>query len=282
MANARRVRRALTVLVALALAGVGIYITSLVLNRNDKPIVEGCTAPLGDSQQQLATDQAANASLIAAISVRRGLPPRAATIAIATALQESKLRNLSYGDRAGPDSRGLFQQRPSQGWGTEAQIMDPEYATNAFYDGLVKIRGYQDLSITEAAQEVQRSGFPEAYAQHEDTGRAFASALTGQSEAALTCTLRKPEAAGDPSAVRSQLTAAYGALPAAAGGRTVTVRAQGAEGWSVAQWAVANAKQLAVTQVDYAGHSWIRDGNKGWTDSAAPEGTVTVTVAAAP
>jgi hypothetical protein len=282
MANARRVRRSLTILVALALAGVGIYIASLVLNRADKPIVEGCTAPLADVQQQLSTDQASNASLIAAISVRRGLPPRAATIAIATALQESKLRNLSYGDGAGPDSRGLFQQRPSQGWGTEAQIMDPVYATNAFYDGLVKIDGYEQLSITEAAQKVQRSGFPQAYAQHEDTGRAFASALTGQSEAALTCTLRKPDAAGDPSAVKAQLTAAYGAMQATAGGKALTVPASGAQGWSIAQWAVANAKQLAIVKVDYAGHTWIRDGNKGWADSAAPDSAVTITVAEAP
>lgn len=282
MANARRVRRALTVLVALALAGVGIYIASLVLNRGDKPIVEGCTAPLGDAQQQLATDQTANASLIAAISVRRGLPPRAATIALATALQESKLRNLSYGDSAGPDSRGLFQQRPSQGWGTESQIMDPVYATNAFYDVLIKVEGYEAIPITDAAQKVQRSGFPQAYAQHEDTGRAFASALTGQSQAALTCTLRKPDAAGDPANVKSQLTLAYGALPASTAGKALTVRAEGTRGWSIAQWAVANAKQLAITQVDYAGHTWLRDGNKGWTDSAAPDGAVTVTVAQAP
>ena len=74
---------------------------------------------------ELATDQAANASLITAVAVQRGLPPRAASIALATAMQESKLRNIDHGDQAGPDSRGLFQQRPSQGWGTEEQVMDP-------------------------------------------------------------------------------------------------------------------------------------------------------------
>ena len=94
--------------------------------------------------------------------MRRGLPARAASIALATAYQESKLRNLDHGDR---DSLGLFQQRPSQGWGTAKQIQDPYYATNAFYDALVKIDGYQTMRITEAAQEVQRSGFPEAYAR---------------------------------------------------------------------------------------------------------------------
>ncbi|BCT76892.1 hypothetical protein SCMU_27340 [Sinomonas cyclohexanicum] len=279
MALARRARRALTVLVALALAAVGIYIAALVLNRNDKPIVEGCTAPLGSATQQLATDQTANASLIAAISVRRGLPARAATIALATAMQESKLRNINYGHA---DSLGLFQQRPSQGWGTAAQIMDPVYATNAFYDGLVKVPGYESLPITDAAQAVQRSGYPEAYAQHEDMGRAFASALTGLSQAALTCTLRAPDAAGDPAQVKSQLTIAYGAMDASTAGKALSVPANGATGWSIAQWAVANAKQLAITKIDFAGHTWLRDGNKGWTDSAAPDGTVTITVAQAP
>ncbi|MDQ4491090.1 hypothetical protein RBS60_12880 [Sinomonas sp. ASV486] len=282
MALARRVRRALTVLVALALVAVGLYITSLVLNRSPAPVVEGCTAPLGNATQSLATDQTANAALITAISVRRGLPPRAATIALATAMQESKLRNIGYGDTAGPDSRGLFQQRPSQGWGTEAQIMDPVYATNAFYDVLIKIEGYESLPITEAAQKVQKSGYPQGYAQHEDMGRAFASALTGQSQAALTCTLRAPDAAGDPVTVKSQLILAYGAMQATAAGKTLTLPASDAQGWSIAQWAVANAKQLAITKIDYAGHTWLRDGNKGWTASAAPTDIVTITVAEAP
>ncbi|GAB4099920.1 hypothetical protein [Sinomonas halotolerans] len=282
MALARRARRALTVLVALALAAVGIYIASVVLNRGERPIVEGCTAPLGDAEQSLATDQAANAALIAAVSVRRGLPPRAATIALATAMQESKLRNINYGDTAGPDSRGLFQQRPSQGWGTEQQIMDPVYASNAFYDVLIEVEGYEGLPITDAAQKVQRSGFPLAYAQHEDLGRAFASALTGQSRAALTCTLRAPEAAGDVKALRSELTRAFGAMEASTAGKTVSLTAEGELGWAIAQWAVANAKGLAVTEVDYAGKSWVRDGNRGWTDSAAPDGVVAVTVAGVP
>ena len=95
--------------------------------------------------------------------MRRGLPARAASIALATAYQESKLRNLDHGDR---DSLGLFQQRPSQGWGTAEQLQDPYYAVNAFYDALVKVDGYQAMRITEAAQKVQRSGFPEAYEDH--------------------------------------------------------------------------------------------------------------------
>ena len=114
------------------------------------------------------------------------LPARAVTLAIATGLQESKLVNIDYGDR---DSVGLFQQRPSQGWGEIAQIMDPVYSTGAFYDALVRVDGYEDMEITVAAQAVQRSGFPDAYAQHEGRSRAWANALAGYAEGALTCAL---------------------------------------------------------------------------------------------
>ncbi len=144
-----------------------------------------CTATVGAQTVELDQEQAENAALISALAVRRGLPARAASIALATAYQESDLYNLDYGDR---DSLGLFQQRPSQGWGTAAQIQDPVYAVNAFYDALVRVEGYESLEITVAAQEVQRSGFPDAYADHEDDARALASALTGHSEALFTCT----------------------------------------------------------------------------------------------
>ena len=120
------------------------------------------------------------------VAVLRQLPARAATIAVATAMQESKLVNLDYGDR---DSLGLFQQRPSQGWGTPEQVRDPVYATNAFYDVLVKIDGYRAMQITDVAQQVQRSAFPEAYADHEPDARVLASALSGHSPAAMSCTL---------------------------------------------------------------------------------------------
>ncbi|MFL6100169.1 MAG: hypothetical protein ACJ71T_09475, partial [Actinomycetales bacterium] len=133
---------------------------------------KGCTAVAGGRTVTLDAEQAGNAAIITGIAVKRRLPARAATIAIATALQESKLRNISYGDR---DSAGLFQQRPSQGWGTKAQVTDPVYASNAFYDVLVKIEGYRSLSVTKAAQKVQRSAFPSAYADHEADARVLAS-----------------------------------------------------------------------------------------------------------
>ena len=103
-------------------------------------------------KRQISLEQAHYASIIAGLSVKRGLPPRAASIALATAYQESDIRNLDYGDR---DSVGLFQQRPSQGWGTEKQLMDPYYATGEFYDALVKIKNWRTRDINDVAQAVQ-------------------------------------------------------------------------------------------------------------------------------
>ncbi|BCW46275.1 hypothetical protein [Arthrobacter sp. StoSoilB5] len=276
----RRFRRAIVAVLALALVAGAIYGIVAILQRSETLVSERCVAVMGSESYELATDQAANASLITAISVQRGLPPRAASIALATAMQESRLRNINYGDEAGPDSRGLFQQRPSQGWGSEAQVMDPVYATNAFYNGLIKIPGYETMEITQAAQQVQRSAFPRAYAQHENMGRAFASALTGHSESALTCELRMPEAAGDPAAVVEELTTAFGTQPATVQGRSVHLDMTGTQAWAIAHWAVANAKSLSITQVDVGGQTWNREKRNGWIASAAPSESLTITVSA--
>ncbi|MCZ9343700.1 heavy metal transporter, partial [Streptomyces sp. TRM76130] len=143
-----------------------------------------------------------------AVGTARGLPERAVTIALATALQESALHNVHHGDR---DSLGLFQQRPSQGWGTPARIMDPTYAAGKFYDHLVDVPGYTRLPLTVAAQRVQRSGFPEAYAKHEPDAALLAAALTGRSAATLTCAGRPGTArSGGPDAVREALVRDFG------------------------------------------------------------------------
>lgn len=280
MSRRRGLRRLLVLGLALALIAGGVYTAVAFIQRSETLIAEKCTAAVGARKAELATDQAANAALITAVAVRRGLPPRAASIALATAMQESKLRNIEHGDTAGPDSRGLFQQRPSQGWGTAEQVMDPYYSTGAFYDALVKIPGYESLEVTAAAQQVQRSAYPAAYAEHEDMGRAFASALTGQSPAALDCTLKSPERAGDVQAVLAELNAAFGNVQASADGSTIALEADGSEAWAVAQWAVANAKSLSVTEVGVEGRSWDRASRNGWQPSAAQAGQVTVTVAA--
>ncbi|MFD5922296.1 hypothetical protein ACFVYP_36760 [Kitasatospora sp. NPDC058201] len=120
--------------------------------------------------------QVRNASTITNVARTRGLSPRAAVVAVATAMQESTLENLDHGDR---DSRGLFQQRPSQGWGSAAQVTDPVYASNKFYDGLVRIEDWQTRPLTHVAQAVQRSGFPDAYAQWEQSAGGLVSSTWG-------------------------------------------------------------------------------------------------------
>jgi murein DD-endopeptidase MepM/ murein hydrolase activator NlpD len=122
------------------------------------------------------SDQVANAATILAVGHQLGVPPRGWIIALSTAMQESSLRNLPDGDR---DSIGLFQQRPSQGWGTPEQLRDPAYATEAFYQHLLDVPDWQLLPLTEAAQAVQRSAHPDAYAKWEPDARELAAALTG-------------------------------------------------------------------------------------------------------
>jgi hypothetical protein len=120
------------------------------------------------SHIDLNDEQTANAKAIIAATKKAGLPERAAVISIATSLQESKLENLGHlGDRNDHDSLGLFQQRPSSGWGSPEQITDPEYATTAFLKGLKQVDGWRDMPLTEAAQTVQVSAYPDAYAQWE-------------------------------------------------------------------------------------------------------------------
>ncbi|MEU1841011.1 hypothetical protein [Micromonospora chersina] len=120
------------------------------------------------SKIDLNDEQLANAKAIIAATKKAGLPERAAVISIATSLQESKLENLGHlGDANDHDSLGLFQQRPSSGWGTPEQITNPEYSTLAFLKGLKQVDGWQDMPLTEAAQTVQVSAYPDAYAQWE-------------------------------------------------------------------------------------------------------------------
>ncbi|OMH28990.1 hypothetical protein BKD30_01260 [Tersicoccus phoenicis] len=261
----RRPRRAAWwggVLLLVAVVAVVSAVVTLTgaLSRNTALITEECTVVNGSVTYRLQPDQAANAALISGITVRRNLLPRAASIAVATALQESKLRNITYGDR---DSIGLFQQRPSQGWGTAEQIMDPGYATNAFYNHLAAIPGYERLPITEAAQRVQLSAYPDAYARHEPVARSFASALTGQSPAALACTLRPPSTNASPAGVVGAAVAVFGPRNVSAEGPTAVITASGTDGWAVAQWAVATAARLQVTAVEFDGKRWER-GRGSW------------------
>lgn len=264
---------------------------------------ERCRVEIDGEAVSLTPEQAENAALISAISVQRGLPARAATIALATATQESKLYNLEHGDR---DSLGLFQQRPSQGWGTEQQILNPYYSINAFYDALAQVDGYEAMEVTDAAQAVQRSGYPEAYADHEADARLLASALTGNSRQALTCEFDDDaDEAPDrltgsgltrrADVVRRDVQAAFGDLQlggfAPGGvrdghqegsthyeGRAVDifVRPVSEEnrrrGWAIAQYLVAQAERLAIQNVIFDDRIWTvgRRSDEGWRDYDPP------------
>jgi cell wall-associated NlpC family hydrolase len=135
----------------------------------------------GDTPATLSGEQRQNAATIINVARQRGTPPRAWLIAVATAKQESDLRNINHGDR---DSLGLFQQRPSQGWGSPAQVLDPVYSTTTFLDHLLQVPGWDRLPVTVAAQTVQRSAFPDAYAKWEGLAAALVGQLAGVSDPA--------------------------------------------------------------------------------------------------
>lgn len=239
-----------------------------------------CEFTSGDSTERFTPEQAANASTISMISIERGLPPKAATIALATAIQESKLRNLTYGDA---DSLGLFQQRPSQGWGTPKEINDPVYAANTFYDAMIAVPNWPEWAVTEIAQEVQRSGFPDAYAGHEAEARVLASGLVGQTHAGVACRLDAPRSAGSAADVLAKAERTFGGHGAVDG---TTVHLDGAasdEAWAIASWAVTHAEYESIMSVRVADRQWLRDQDPlTWQHvvDGDPAGTrVTITVA---
>jgi hypothetical protein len=216
-----------------------------------------------DGEVALDFVQMANAATITAVGVRRGMPERAVVVALAAALQESKLENREDGDR---DSLGLFQQRPSQGWGPPEKIQDPRYAAGRFYSALTKVKGWKTMRITEAAQRVQRSAYPNAYDKWADEAAILAKALTGRATGAVACTLT-----GEP-VVRGAAAAAallkgmrldWGrALPRTAGqpsGLTVDAADPGA-GWRYAHWLVSHARATGLERVRFGGLEWHAEG----------------------
>ncbi|MFF8695747.1 hypothetical protein ACF08W_26440 [Streptomyces sp. NPDC015144] len=305
-----RITAALVVLAALCGYMTVQYITS-------SKVVDGCVVESADGSAgerrtfRMSPEQAVNAATIAAVGTSRGMPERAVTIALATALQESGLRNIEHGDR---DSLGLFQQRPSQGWGTGKQILDPVYSAGEFYRHLAEVPGYSRLPLTVAAQRVQRSGYPQAYAKHEPDAALLSAALTGRTPAALNCSPPRATAAGaDPAKVRAELVRAFGkdVLPAAdkapaedagAAGSTaagivsvpVPPAPESAEGsgkdagsggadrrgWELAHWAVAQSEALRLDRVSYGGRVW--EAGAGWRTERDGTGGTDVRIRLAP
>jgi hypothetical protein len=278
--------RTIRLILFAALVGAITAVALIVWHHNDTFFSgsNGCTATVEGNSVDLDTTQSENASLIAAIGMQRGLPARAVSIALAAAYQESKIYNLPYGDL---DSLGLFQQRPSvKVWGTAQDIRNPDHATKAFYDALMKVPNYTSLDIAVAAQTVQGSADGSLYAQHETEARALASALTGYSPAAFSCIVTGDNELGTASQVIARLHRDYGNAisPQRSVRENVNVdvgsSAAGVRmGWSVAQYAVAMAHGLHIKAVLFDGKKWTT-GNasaKGWTaDSSASTSTVSI------
>ena len=246
-------------LVALGLLATGGYALSRVLDGQPAfPLTAQCEA-VGKTTVTLQAEQMAYAATISAAGLRRGVPDRGITVALATALQESKLRNLSSGDR---DSVGLFQQRPSQGWGDPDQLQDPRYASGKFYDKLLRIRGWQTMRITDAAQAVQNSAHPEAYQKWADEAAALSGALTGATKGALSCALPGDSGRGGAAAARAlgeALELDWGKLDAVLGADGAGVELAVPDdraGWRLAHWLVAHAAQHGIRHVRYGDQRW--------------------------
>lgn len=269
------------------------------------PIQLTVPGPAAGSTMVLSGEQITIASAIIAEGKAHGISPQGWIVGLVTVLQESGIRNLDYGDR---DSRGPFQQRPVSGWGTVAQITDIKLSIQAFYGvathtanpGLVDISGWEEMPVTRAAQAVQRSAFPDAYAKWEATARAIVQrlgGLAGSGDADGGC--------GDPVGVDGHcpatglpaeggltpdallvircghekfptITSIGGvradALPDHPSGRAIDLMipdyqtAEGkAFGWQVARWMRANHQTLGVQYVIFDAKIWnIARDDEGW------------------
>jgi hypothetical protein len=252
------------VVVVVAAAGVGLRMAArqAILPVKAQPT---CGVDMSSGRLRLDLGQAANAATIAAVGKRLGLVDHAVTVALVASLQETKLRNLPGGDL---DSVGLFQQRPSQGWGKPSQLIQPTFAATAFYNALVRIPGWEAMPVGDAAQKVQRSAAPDAYGPWEGQGRALAQALTGETAAGLSCRFDLP--------VPSPATAAATPAPSleAAVDRELGSPALGESlseprGWTVAGWLVAHAYDYRITAVTFLGQRWTASTGTWQTEGPA-------------
>jgi hypothetical protein len=264
-----RARGVVVGLIVLALVGLGGYALRVFvgdgLSLPDVPASCEVTSADGDPVR-LDGEQTANAATIAAVGRGRGLPGQAVVVALATSLQEAKLRNLDHlGRHNDHDSLGLFQQRPSQGWGTAEQILDQRHAAESFYTALVRVRGWEKMRVTDAAQQVQRSAHPEAYEKWADEARVLTAALTGRQGAAVMCTMSPRRDKAGPAAAEAaanQLRQDFGAQAPMVVTEEQTLRVAVTDrqtGWQVAHWLVAHSGQTGVTKVAYADKQWSAD-----------------------
>jgi hypothetical protein len=259
------------------LVGAGIFVATRMFNSALPPLLrsEYCTAQAGSGLVTIGVDQMADAATIVAVGIRKGVPSRAVEVALATSLQESKLRNLTGGDR---DSIGLFQQRPSQGWGTAKQIADPRYAADRFYGALMHVKGWQSMSITAAAQSVQRSAHPDAYAKWATEATTLSKALLGDASHAVDCYVGSTPATRGPAAIGTLTTnlrhdwgSLLDTLPAHTPD-TVSLAVDGTQaGWQYAHWLVAHAESSGIMRVRFGNLQWTAKAG-GWSAAGVPDG----------
>ena len=263
MVKSRRRLIVLACVAVVALVAGGLAIRSALQGGGPPAAGPPCRVLADGRTFGLDAEQATSATTIAAVGKRLGMPNHAVSVALATAFLESRLHNLPYGDR---DSVGLFQQRPSQGWGTPAQLTTPRYAAAAFYQRLARVPSWETLAVTDAAQRVQRSALPHGYAQYEPEARALARATTGEVPAGLTCRTVIPPGAASGS-LQQAMTQELGVrtLAAVPGGRE----------WTVATWLVAHAEPFRITSVAHAGQRWTADAGS-WVPDPAVGATVEV------
>jgi len=264
----RRRRRLIIPVVTLVVAGA---VAAIIISLQPSPpvVASACTFGSGSAggRYAITPTQAQNATIITAVGQQKGLPDHAVTVALATSFQETQLQNLPYGDL---DSVGLFQQRPSEGWGTAAQIMDPAYAASAFFDHLAQVPGWASLPVTEAAQLVQHSATPDAYAQWSLEAQALAIATTGEVPAGLSC--RLSSFGGSTPSHAALLAAATAEL----GPNPFGIPATTQRGWQIAAWAVAHAYNYHLTSVSFGGRTWT-PGSGVWVAASPVDHVVTST-----
>jgi hypothetical protein len=243
-----------------------------------RPSPTGCYFASGAATAHLTAEQAANAATIAAVGLREGMDERAVAVAITTAMQESELVNVNYGH---DDSLGLFQQRPSMGWGSEEELMDPVYASFKFYEKLQRTDGWEDMTLAQAAQAVQVSAYPDLYKQWEDEALVIASVFAGGQESGIGCVKgNADEVAADPAALAEAYANQWGAEVSETDGSTIVIDPSDAvSGWNRAAWAVARSYDHAVASVAYGGMVWAA-GEDAWAEpDADADGEAAVEVA---
>ena len=269
-------RLTLVLLLAVVALGAGVYVAF----RNVPTILgeTGCTAGAGRAAVVLDPQQAQIAATIAGVAHHRGMPSRALTVAYATAMQETHLHDPDYGDL---DSVGVFQQRPSEGWGPASKLVDPVFASTRFFRALAQVPGYEQMPVYKAAQAVQHSADGYAYEQYQGLAAHLTSAFTGTPRA-VWCWPAGHTGKAQLTPARRGIVKAFGPLPAsrsASGGDAPSLLVQAPQpslGWAVAAWLVTHAGKYRLHDVRYAGFRWpAPTGHTGWVkDRGGPSGSV--------